>query len=203
MHRNAKGNDMSIRLVLVGTFTLILLLVLGMWSIAMTEMRNLRDQSALIAEMNVTGIRRADQLATLQSSIQTTIRNYLIAEDGQPRKEIKASLKAMIASRDELIGTLRTAHAAEPDVLALVDEIAGTAKALDKVNAKVMEVLLFGSVTKAGALLRKEGDSLYAQTVALIGRLQQASLDRMALAVRQADQDHAAARLALRWPAWH
>lgn len=128
--------------------------------VLLSEMRAQNERSAAIVNIHFARLSMMQELARLQAEIQTNVRNYLISEesDKDGRKAIKATLIQLRTNRAELIErsmSLVSDDGQEPLIL-----LSSQAEELDKVNSKVLEVLLFGSIGKAGAMLRGEGDRI-------------------------------------------
>ena len=157
---------LTLRARLSITFLLLVAFVVGTGGLALVEMRAMNQRSAQIVSRNVVDLLQAEELARTQQQIQTLIRDYLLVDDKPQRRAIKARLKDLRAEQETLIEKV-SQGADERQTRMLADYVA-LKNEIEGINAKVMEVLLFGSTAKAGALLVGQGDVAAARMEALL-----------------------------------
>ncbi|MGC9449574.1 methyl-accepting chemotaxis protein [Cereibacter johrii] len=178
------------------TFLLLVAFVAGTGGLALVEMRRMNAQNAQVVSRNVEHLVQAEDLAWIQQKIQTLIRNYLLIEDKAQRREIKARLKALRAEQEALIA--KASESADDGRRAMLEDYVQLKNEIERVNGKVMEVLLFGSASKAGALLVGEGDAAADRMEALLAAAIAAERTEMAAATARSDEGfRASARMIL------
>ncbi|WP_412562658.1 methyl-accepting chemotaxis protein [Thalassobius sp. MITS945101] len=191
---------MTIKSRLSLTFVLLSVLFVGIGALAVYELREVKMRGEQIVNRDVATLRAIDDLAQVQSKIQTSIRNYMLVDDQGVRKELKAEMKELKATQETMIAEANImAYGAEEEVAATEGEAApaeGPAEGevaevavkepldpvmadflvqyedlkgqVERINKKVMNVLMFGSRDMASTILVGEAAKVDAAMAELL-----------------------------------
>ncbi|MEC8293830.1 MAG: methyl-accepting chemotaxis protein [Pseudomonadota bacterium] len=183
---------MTIKSRLSLTFVLLSALFIGIGALALYELRQVQMRGEQIVKNDVATLQKIDSLADVQAKIQTSIRNYMLVDDKDLRKTLKAELAELKKTQEQLIedanvvayGSPEDAAAeagatdAATDAAPAEGEAAAEETAVvepkdavmaeflaryvelksesERVNKKVMNVLMFGSKDMAATILVNE-----------------------------------------------
>ncbi|MCV6610697.1 MAG: hypothetical protein OIF55_08015, partial [Amphritea sp.] len=157
-------------------------LFIGIGALALYELRQVQLRGEHIVDNDVAILEKIDDLATVQAKIETSIRNYMLVNDRELRKSLKAEMTELKAHQEALIAEAEViAYGAAPAMPetssegdAAVSETASARVSKDvamaefltsyqelkaaseRINKKVMNVLVFGSSDMAATILVNE-----------------------------------------------
>lgn len=172
---------LSIKLRLAFTFFIQLVLLGFMGALVMYELDQMQDRSEAIVNENFAHIRTFDDLADKQNIIQRILRDYLLLDNKEQRRQFKAELRALGDQQQQAIDTAR--QGAAPETQEQLDKYVSLRDELNTLNKKVMQVLTFGGAAKAGELLYINSSLIDAEMATLISTVQTNEEARMAEAL--------------------
>ncbi|NVO23357.1 methyl-accepting chemotaxis protein [Donghicola mangrovi] len=180
----------SIKFRLAATFLIQLVLLACMGGLVVYELEEMQDRSEAIVNENFAHIRTFDELAEQQNTIQRIMRDYIMLDNKEQRRQFKAELRALGDNQQAAIDKARVG--ATEETLGQLDNYVSLRDELNTLNKKVMQVLTFGGAAKAGELLYVNSSLVDAEMATLIATVQNNEEGRMAqaLADSRAAFDH-------------
>jgi methyl-accepting chemotaxis protein len=94
---------MTIKTRLSLTFVLMSALFIGIGALSLYELRQVQQRGEHIVANDVVALQKIDDLAAVQAKIETSIRNYMLIEDRDLRKGLKANLAELKEKQEVLL----------------------------------------------------------------------------------------------------